>query len=46
MRIPDDYRQCNAAEQVIRADSTWAFWRDMLALRRSREDELVSACRL
>lgn len=38
MRIPDDYLICNAADQVRQPDSTFAFWRDMFALRKERDD--------
>lgn len=42
MRIPDDYRTCNVARQEKQSNSVLSFWKNMLALRKEREDELVS----
>lgn len=42
MRIPEDYHTCNVADQMERPDSVLAFWKQMLALRKEREHDLVS----
>jgi len=43
MRIPDDYHTHNVARQTDQPNSILAFWKEMLVLRKEREDELVSA---
>ena len=44
MRIPEDCRRYNVAHQSKLSGSILNFWKDMLVLRKQREDELV--CRL
>jgi alpha-glucosidase len=41
MRIPDDYVTWNVAAELKDPDSVLNFWRGMLTLRKSYEDELV-----
>lgn len=41
MRIPDDYTTCNVAVEENSSDSVLSFWKEMLALRKEREDQLV-----
>ena len=42
MRIPDDHTTWNAANQVKNPSSLWSFWKEMLAIRKTEEDDLVS----
>jgi alpha-glucosidase len=42
MRIPDDYTEWNVEEQSDRSDSVLSFWKQMLALRKDLDNDLVS----
>ena len=42
MRIPDDYPTWNASKQVEDPKSLWAFWRDIMRIRKQAADDLVS----
>ena len=41
MRIPDDHATCNVAVEEKSSDSVLSFWKEMLTLRKEREDQLV-----
>jgi alpha-glucosidase len=43
MRIPDDYKSWNVANQIDDPSSVLSFWKEMLAKRKQYEDELVSS---
>lgn len=42
MRVNDDYKECNVTLQLDDQTSVFAFWKDILALRKQLEDSLVS----
>jgi oligo-1,6-glucosidase len=43
MRVPEDHKYCNVAQQLNAGDSILAFWMEMLALRKELDDVLVCA---
>lgn len=42
MRIPNDYTEWNVEEQSNRSGSVLSFWKQMLALRKDLDNDLVS----
>jgi glycosidase len=42
MRIPDDYKTWNVSEQINDSSSVLSFWKQVLALRKQYEDDLVN----